>query len=142
MLTGRAIAMTRAWSKQIEQHYRFQMPPDLASWFDDGVWQNPGQSEFRYPLAPEQFIEPPAGTIWAGFMLPDTLPLVGNQYGDWLCVRIAPEGRVAEILCWNHGGGDWVDPVGQICVVSRHRYRTICSGNSGAIIELNLQRSS
>jgi hypothetical protein len=100
--------MHRAWSKQIEQHYRFQLSPDLASWFDDGVWRNSGQSEFRYPLAPEQFIEPPDGTIWAGFMLPDTLPLVGNQYGDWLCVRVAPEGRVAEILCWNHGGGDWI----------------------------------
>jgi hypothetical protein len=106
------MAMNRAWSKQIERHYRFQLPPDLVSWFDDGIWRNPGQSEFRYPLAPEQFIEPPEGTIWAGFMLPDTLPLVGNQYGDWLCMRIAPEGRVAEILCWNHGGGDWI-PYGQ-----------------------------
>jgi hypothetical protein len=106
------MAINRAWSKQIEQHYRFQLPSDLVSWFDDGIWQSPGSSEFRYALAPEQFIEPPEGTIWAGFMLPDTLPLVGNQYGDWLCMRVAPEGRVSEILCWNHGGGDWI-PYGQ-----------------------------
>ena len=100
--------MTRAWSKKIEQRYGFQLPAELASWFDDGIWRQPGQSEFRYPLEPDQFIEPPEGTIWAGFMLPDTLPLVGNQYGDWLCLRIAPEGQVAEIICWNHGGGDWI----------------------------------
>jgi len=100
--------MTRAWSKKIEQRYGFQLPPELASWFDDGIWRQSGRSEFRYPLEPEQFIEPADGTIWAGFMLPDTLPLVGNQYGDWLCLRVAPEGRVAEILCWNHAGGDWI----------------------------------
>lgn len=107
--------MSSAWSKQIEKHYHLQVPPELASWFDDGLWRQPGQSEFRYPLHPEQFIEPADGTIWAGFMLPDTLPLVGNQYGDWLCLRVTPEGKVAEIICWNHGGGDWVPYGRNLC---------------------------
>jgi hypothetical protein len=109
------MAMSSAWSKQIEKHYHLHIPPELASWFDEGLWRQLGQSEFRYPLHPEQFIEPADGTIWAGFMLPDTLPLVGNQYGDWLCLRVTPEGRVAEVICWNHGGGDWIPYGRNLC---------------------------
>jgi len=100
--------MPRAWSKQIEQRYGLRLPPELACWFDEEIWRHPGQAEFHYPLVPEEFLDPSPGVIWAGFMLPDTLPLVGNQYGDWLCLRVAPDGQVSEILCWNHGGGDWI----------------------------------
>ncbi len=100
--------MSGVWSRKIEKHYHLRISPELASWFDDGLWRHHGQSEFRYPLHPEQFIEPVDGTIWAGFMLPDTLPIVGNKYGDWLCLRVSPEGQATEIICWNHGGGDWV----------------------------------
>lgn len=100
--------MSSVWSKKIEKHYHLQISPELASWFDDGLWKQCGQSEFRYPLHPEQFIDPADGMIWAGFMLPNTLPIVGNQYGDWLCLRVTAAGKAAEVICWNHGGGDWV----------------------------------
>ena len=57
---------------------------------------------------PEQLLDPPPGAIWAGFMLPDTLPIIGNDYGDWLCLRIAADGTVSELVQWSHGGGDWI----------------------------------
>jgi hypothetical protein len=41
-------------------------------------------------------------------MLPDTLPLATNDYGDWLCARFDTSGGVAEILLWSHVGGDWL----------------------------------
>ncbi len=100
--------MTRAWSEQIERHYALRLPDELRHWFDAPMWRHPLLAEFRHPLTPAQLLDPPPGVIWAGFMLPDTLPLIGNEYGDWLCMRISAEGRVSEIICWNHGGGDWV----------------------------------
>ncbi len=45
-------------------------------------------------------------------MLPDTLPLIGNEYGDWLCVRVDEDNRFGELVHWYHGGGDWI-PVGK-----------------------------
>lgn len=41
-------------------------------------------------------------------MPPDVLPVLGNRYGDWLCLRLGADDRVAEILHWYHGGGDWI----------------------------------
>ncbi len=100
--------MTRAWSERIEQHYAVRLPDELRYWFDAMLWRHPLLAEFRHPLTPSQLLDPPPGVIWAGFMLPDTLPLVGNEYGDWLCMRVSADGRVSEIICWNHGGGDWI----------------------------------
>ena len=64
------------------------------------------------PLHPEQLLWPSNDEIWAGLMLPDTLPLIGNNYGDWLCLRIGRGNDVTEVIQWSHAGGDW-SPLGQ-----------------------------
>jgi len=100
--------MSNSWSEQVERSFHVQLSPDVAAWLDDEIWKDSGGAEFRHPQTPEQILNPEDGTIWAGFMLPDTLPLVGNDYGDWLCLRVAADGSVSEVLCWCHGGGDWI----------------------------------
>lgn len=95
------------WSQRLAAHYGLRLPPDLVAWIDLGIWQQPGGAEFNEPQPPDHLIEP-NGAIWGGFMLPDTLPVIGNQYGDWLCLRIASDGSVREVVYWCHGGGDWI----------------------------------
>lgn len=99
--------MSAAWSEQIERRYALRLTPELRSWFDDQLWQRTPPGRFRQPLPPAELLEPPPGLIWSGFMLPDTLPLVNNEYGDWLCLRVGADDWAGEILCWSHGGGDW-----------------------------------
>lgn len=38
----------------------------------------------------------------------DFLPVVGNQMGDWLCLRFGEDSCVRDIVHWYHGGGDWI----------------------------------
>ena len=99
--------MSRSWSEQIASRYALELPPDLQAWFDEERWRAAGGAEFNRPLAPDQLLEPSPEVLWAGFMLPDTLPVVGNRYGDWLCLRVGADGRVREVVGWNHAGGDW-----------------------------------
>ena len=79
--------MPLRWSEKLAAHYGLRLPPDLRAWIDDNVWEQAGGAEFSQPQSPEHLIEP-NGAIWGGFMLPDTLPIIGNEYGDWLCLRI------------------------------------------------------
>jgi hypothetical protein len=99
--------MTKSWSEMLAAHYGLRLPEDLRAWLDDEIWRMAGGAEFSQPQSPDQLIDPDA-SIWGGFMLPDTLPIVGNDYGDWLCLRIAADGSVSEVLHWSHGGGDWI----------------------------------
>lgn len=100
--------MTGRWSTQLEQRYSLQLPDDVRDWLNEQIWKEVGGAEFRRAQTPEQLLDPAPGSIWAGFMLPDTLPLIGNDYGDWLCLRIAPDGTVSELIHWSHCGGDWI----------------------------------
>lgn len=99
--------MSSRWSEKLAAHYGLRLPPDLRAWIDDNVWENAGGAEFSQPQSPEHLIEP-NGTIWGGFMLPDTLPIIGNEYGDWLCLRVDADGSLREVVYWCHGGGDWI----------------------------------
>ncbi len=45
-------------------------------------------------------------------MLPDTLPIVTNDYGDWWCARVNEHNEISEVTQWSHGGGDWL-PIGK-----------------------------
>ncbi len=105
-------AMSGTWSQRIERHYHLQLTEDVRAWLDQRVWAEPGGAEFCRPQTPERILDPEPGTIWAGFMLPDTLPVVGNDYGDWLCLRVAGDGSIGEVIHWSHCGGDWI-PFGQ-----------------------------
>ena len=96
------------WSAQISERYAVNLPADLRAWFDDEVWKEPGGAEFNQPLTPQQLLEPEPGFIWGGFMLPDSLPVLGNEYGDWLCLRVDEHNTVSDVIYWCHGGGDWI----------------------------------
>ena len=85
--------MSGTWSERIERHYSLRLPHDVRVWLDQDIWREVGGAEFCRARTPEQILEPEPGTIWAGFMLPDTLPIVGNDYGDWLCLRWLPAGQ-------------------------------------------------
>jgi hypothetical protein len=100
--------MARLWSQLVSDRYQLRLPADVVTWLDQGIWQQRGGAEFHEPLTPEQLLDPAPGTIWASFMLPDTLPLICNGYGDWLCLRVTPASEIAEIIFWTHDGGDWI----------------------------------
>jgi hypothetical protein len=100
--------MSGTWSQRIERRFSLCLPVDVRAWLDESIWDRPGGAEFCRAKTPEQILEPEPGTIWAGFMMPDTVPLIGNDYGDWLCLRIAADGSVSEIIHWSHCGGDWI----------------------------------
>ncbi|MFM7073852.1 MAG: hypothetical protein ACKO38_18865 [Planctomycetota bacterium] len=100
--------MSRSWSESVSERYQLRLPGDVHDWLDGERWRVPGGGEFDQPLSPENLLAPEPGLIWAGFMLPDTLPWIGNSYGDWLCLRIGPGGDILECLYWSHVGGDWL----------------------------------
>ncbi|MBM3999103.1 MAG: hypothetical protein FJ297_06095 [Planctomycetes bacterium] len=100
--------MTANWARCVTRALHLRIPPDLASWLDGEIWRTPIGAEFRFARAADQLVAPAAGSIWSGFMPPDALPLIGNGYGDWLCLRIGFAGEVSEITYWNHAGGDWI----------------------------------
>lgn len=104
--------MGASWSRQLETQYGLRLSVDSRDWLDHEVWLGPGGAEFHEPLTPQQLLDPEPGLVWGGFMLPDTLPWIGNGYGDWLCVRIDERSQVSEIVHWSHAGGGWL-PVGQ-----------------------------
>lgn len=103
--------MSAGWSEQFEARFSVRSSPELRSWLDDELWRAQGAGEFSRALAPAELFAPEPGMLWSGFMLPDTIPWVGNDYGDWLCLRVDERDEVREIVQWSHGGGDWI-PVG------------------------------
>lgn len=98
-------------SQQIAARYHLRLSDAWKQWFDYDQFHIALPGEFRSPLTADQLSGPAPSQIWAGFMLPDTLPLIGNQYGDWICVRVGQDGSLGELLHWYHGGGDWI-PLG------------------------------
>lgn len=84
---------------------------DLARWFDDELWRVAGGSSghrFASAVTPEELISQAPRAIWPALMPCDFLPLLTNEMGDWLCVRIAPDNSASQIVHWYHGGGDWI----------------------------------
>lgn len=99
-------------AQQIAERYHLSLSDSWQAWFnrDCNAIALPGS--FRAPLAVDQLLAEAPSELWPGFMLPDTLPLVSNHYGDWICVRVEANGSFGELVHWYHGGGDWI-PVGQ-----------------------------
>ncbi|MFM8250316.1 MAG: hypothetical protein ACKOBW_01830 [Planctomycetota bacterium] len=96
------------WSQQFAAQLHLAVPPDLADWLDSQRWQQPGGGEFHQPLSPTEILQPSAGAFWSGCLLPDTVPVIGNDYGDWLCLRVSATNTIAEWIAWSHAGGDWI----------------------------------
>lgn len=84
---------------------------DLTRWFDDELWNSvdsTGAMRYASPVAPQELLSDAPSVIWPALMPCDFLPVVGNQMGDWLCVRIDDDNRAGEMIQWYHGGGDWI----------------------------------
>ncbi len=108
----------RSWSARIEQRYRCRLSEDLADWFDSEVWKSEGLHEYHLPVDPEILLQPAPDVIWPGLMPCDLLPLISNDAGDWLCVRLDSRNNASEIVQWYHGGGDWIPWGNSICEAS------------------------
>lgn len=100
--------MPSSWSARVSERYQLRLPGDVHHWLDAEQWRVPGGGEFDQPLTPDELLAPAPGLIWPGFMLPDTLPWISNDYGDWLCLRVGPGSDILECLYWSHAGGDWL----------------------------------
>lgn len=111
MLTGKRLGiglMTERWSDRISERFRLKLDPDCTAWLDSGWWKNACGGEFQHALHPDELLSSTPDSIWAGFMLPDTLPVISNRYGDWLCWRVGADDTIQEVVHWYHGGGDWL----------------------------------
>ncbi|WP_164103545.1 hypothetical protein [Candidatus Laterigemmans baculatus] len=98
----------RSWSHQLQERYALHFDACLAEWFDSGGWQLAGRGEFNQPVSPEVLLAENPEVLWPALMLPDSLPVLGNRKGDWLCLRIGSDSAIAEVIHWYHGGGDWI----------------------------------
>lgn len=98
-------------SQLLAERYALRLSSSWRDWFDRDAQQLVLPGAMRHALSAEELVQEAPTQIWPGFMLPDTLPLVGNDYGDWICVRVDAQGELGELLYWYHGGGDWI-PVG------------------------------
>ncbi len=99
-------------SQHIADRYHVELDDAWRQWFDRDAKQVPLPGEFRESTQHSFLLDRAPTIIWPGLMLPDTLPLIGNEYGDWLCVRVNSSNRFDELVHWYHGGGDWI-PVGR-----------------------------
>lgn len=99
--------MTTHWSSQIENEFAVRLPGDVASWFDGGLWRNKAPTRFSEPTSPEELLDRASHVVHGGAMLPDTLPILGNGFGDYLCLRFAADGKLSEVVCWWHEGVTW-----------------------------------
>lgn len=100
--------MSETWSQQIASAWAIEFDEPLRAWFDEAWWARHGTGEFASALSPQRLLDLDGEVIWPGFLPPDLLPLIGNDYGDWLCLRIGLDNHVREVVYWNHGGGDWI----------------------------------
>ncbi len=98
-------------SERLAERYALRLDDHWRQWFDRDSERLLLMGPFRSPVHVEELLEPAPPDLWPGFMLPDTLPIVTNDYGDWWCARIGTDNRISEVIQWAHGGGDWL-PVG------------------------------
>ncbi|QEG38296.1 SMI1/KNR4 family protein [Roseimaritima ulvae] len=98
----------RDWAGRFAGQYAVQLDATLTQWLGDEQWRQLGSGEFRAAATAEELLQDCPPVIWPGLMPPDALPILGNEYGDWLCLRIGGDDQVREIIHWYHGGGDWI----------------------------------
>lgn len=99
-------------SESLQEHFSLELSPDWIDWFDHSLNSVRPPGAMREVVAADHLVASTPSQIWPGFMLPDTLPIIGNSYGDWLCARIDENNGFGELIYWYHGGGDWI-PVGK-----------------------------
>lgn len=104
--------MAAALSERLAERYSLRLDDHWRQWFDRDGERPLLMGPFRSSVALDDLLEMAPPDLWPGFMLPDTLPIVTNDYGDWWCIRVDHENRISEVIQWSHGGGDWL-PVGR-----------------------------
>ncbi len=98
----------RDWAERFAGQYGVRLDATLTQWLDDELWKQQGTGGFRPAAEPADLLRTCPPPIWPGLMPPDALPILGNEYGDWLCLRVGSDNQVREIIHWYHGGGDWI----------------------------------
>jgi hypothetical protein len=93
--------------QKLIQRFNLQLAPDDLNWFA-GAWQyfQSAASSYNQPLDPKATLEC-AESVWGGQMLPDTIPILANGAGDYLCARFNHDGTLSEIIEWRHEGYHW-----------------------------------
>ncbi len=104
--------MSVAPSERLAEHYALRLDEHWRQWFDQDCLRWLLAGPFRSPVVVDDLLEDSPPDLWPGFMLPDTLPVVSNDYGDWWCLRVDEHDQISEVIQWSHGGGDWL-PVGR-----------------------------
>ena len=95
-------------SELLIENFHLQLDESWRVWFDEASKSIKLHGFFRSPVDVAGLCNHKPESIWAGFMLPDTIPVLGNGYGDWICARVDSGGNLAELIHWYHGGGDWI----------------------------------
>ena len=80
----------------------------MADWVDGSITEQTGHQQFHAPVAVEELLSEVPDSIWPVLMPCDLLPVLGNNAGDYLCLRMDQHNRISEIVHWYHGGGDWI----------------------------------
>ncbi|MCA9128941.1 MAG: hypothetical protein KDB22_17765 [Planctomycetales bacterium] len=104
-----------ALAAEIATRFQVHLDPIWCSWFDHPSPESLLCGAFQTAVSVEALFADQPSAIWPGLMLPDTLPVIGNEYGDWICARVCSNDHFVELLHWYHGGGDWI-PVGRSLV--------------------------
>jgi hypothetical protein len=113
--------------QEVIQAFHLRLRPDDRRWFD-GAWRDfDGNScMFNEALDPREVLER-AKSVWGGLMLPDTLPILANGFGDFLCARFTYDGTLSEIIEWQHEGAHWRHygySIGEALELNRWEYRS------------------
>jgi hypothetical protein len=95
------------WSERLCRQFDVVLPEDTARWYDQEVWRHAAATSYGDPIAPEAVLDVSSHRIWGGLMLPDTLPILGNGFGDVLAMRFGFDGALTEFVEWHHEGGGW-----------------------------------
>ncbi len=87
--------------------FRLELSASDRKWFE-GSWRDfdGAASLYNQSLDPSETLGQ-ARAVWGGMMLPDTIPLLANGFGDYLCARFTNDGRLSEIIEWFHEGVGW-----------------------------------
>jgi hypothetical protein len=104
--------MNDSWSQKLSDTFALQLTPELIDWFDTEKWQTTYPLEFGEPVKPKNLLDPNSSQVWGELMLPDTLPILGNGFGDDIAVRFNSDGSVREFIRWLHETCEW-NPAGQ-----------------------------
>ncbi len=95
-------------SKKVMNELELELPRDIREVLDGRISSEDFVGEFDRVVEMEKLLDGSVELLRPGMMPPDFFPILSNNYGDFLCVRIGLDSQVSEICQWYHGGGDWI----------------------------------